>query len=82
MPDPCRLEFIGGKGLAEMGEQQGSALRPWHTDRPAEELRCDLMAGFCGGEQNRLLIERLGVEKQTIHVEDDSSWRPGQHHVV
>src|ERR1700674_3210762 len=64
MTNPFRRKFVGGNSLTEMGEEQGSALSPWQTDCPAEEIGCHLVATFGGGEQDCLLIERLGVKQQ------------------
>jgi hypothetical protein len=33
-----------------------------------------------GGKQDRVLIEGLGVEEQTIHVEDDGGWSARELH--
>jgi hypothetical protein len=64
-----------------MGNEEVSALSPWQTDRPVEDIDCDLVPAFGGGKLDRLLVKHLGIEKEAIHVEDDGGGRPGQLHV-
>src|SRR5438445_9504656 len=80
MTAPNRLEFIHGEGLAEMGEEQRSALRPRQTDSLIEETRWHIVPSLGGGTQKRLLIEALSIEEQTIHVEDDRGWSARELH--
>ena len=54
------MEFLGRKGLAEVGQEQRPALSPRQTDRPIEDIEDDLVSSFGGGEEKRLLTERLG----------------------
>src|SRR5438132_4256553 len=82
MTDPRLLELIDGESLAEMGEKQGSALCPGQTDRPVEDINCNLVPAFGSGKLDRLLVEHLGIKKKAIHVEDDSRRPSGQLHVM
>ena len=65
-----------------MGEKQGSALGPRQTDRPVEDINCNLVPAFGSGKLDRLLVEHLGIKKEAIHVEDDSRRHSGQLHVM
>jgi hypothetical protein len=78
MSDPRLLEVVDRKRFAEVRQQESSALSPRHADRPAEDINGNLVPALGSGEQDCLLIERLGIEKQAIHVENDGGWRPGQ----
>jgi hypothetical protein len=51
------------------------------TDRPVEDIECNLMPAFDGGKLDRLLVKHLGIEKEAVPVEDDGGWRSGQLHV-
>ena len=77
MTDPRLLELIDRECFAEMGEKQGSALGPRQTNRPVENINCDLVPAFGSGKLDCLLVKHLGIEKEAIHVEDDGGWRPG-----
>ena len=51
------------------------------TDRPVEDIECDLMPAFDGDKLARLLVKHLDIEKEAGPVEDDGGWRSGQLHV-
>jgi hypothetical protein len=57
------------------------ALSPRQTNRPVEDIEDDLMPSVGGGKEKRLLTERLGIEEQAVHVEDDGGGHPGKFHV-
>ena len=40
------------------------------------------MAPLRGSYQDRLLVERFSVEKQTVHVEDNGGWHVGELHLA
>src|SRR5271155_2907198 len=80
MTDPGRLKFVDRECLAKLGKEQSPALSPGQSDRLVEETRCNLVPSLNGGKQDRLLIEHLGIEEQTIHVEDDGGWHVRELH--
>ncbi len=77
---PDLHEGIDWKAVAKMREQQRAGERPGSAGHPADDLAIDRVAALRGGEQNRLLVQRLAIDEQPVHVENDSLGHSGQAH--
>jgi len=42
----------------------------------------DIVPSFRRSYQNRFLVERFGIEKQTVHIEDNRGWPMGELHIA
>ena len=79
------LHFRGEalRGLAPEGvEIESSAIAPFEnlarplqgsSDRGKIEVQRHVMAGLARGGEHYVAIQRLGVEQQAVHVEDDGA---------
>ena len=64
-----------------MVEKDGSGVLPGTTNRLAKNARGYVVPSFGRRHQDCRLIERLGIEQETIHVEDDGSGYAGGLHI-
>ena len=81
MAHPGGYEFVNRESCPEMVEKDGSGLLPGTTNRLAKNARGYVVPSFGRRHQDCRLIERLGIKKETIHVEDDGSGYAGGLHI-
>jgi hypothetical protein len=81
MAHPRGYEFVNWKSCPEMVEKDGSGLLPGTTNRLAKNARGYVVPSLGCRPQDCLLIERLGIKKETVHVEDDGSGYAGGLHI-
>jgi hypothetical protein len=71
---------VGVEPLAEVLAQHHRAAGPGVADHPLQHLHGEVVTHLGGLGGQRLAIDHLGVDEQTVHVEDDSADRAGQDH--
>src|SRR5438105_13770484 len=77
---PGAQKFIDRKCLAEMIKQQAADVVMGKTDRADEDAGTGIITPRGRRHCDRFLIERFGVEKQPVHVEDDRGRAEGKLH--
>src|SRR5439155_12532210 len=80
MLGPGSQKFIHRERRTKMVQKQGAHPREREPDRTNENGRPKLTALRGGGGRDRLLVQRLSIEQQTVHIEHNSGRSARKYH--